>query len=137
MEMSANQPVTGALLVRTGSLELQGARHKGRAQSTYAQRLIAGVRKIQADLGPSGIAVLSSGIAVALCCTTWAVQLDVPFPLALMAGHCTVLASACLCVVLRVAQNPSVKSAPIASRQPNYAAWRLVSKLSVSDASRL
>ncbi|HLQ89738.1 MAG TPA: hypothetical protein VK148_06875 [Xanthobacteraceae bacterium] len=104
-------------------------------------------------IGPLGILVLLSGICIAVGGTLWAIELDVPYPVAVMAGYCTFIASACLCVALMVLRKTSTKVAqpvssaappatnsttPAAARgKPNYAAWKLVSKFSVSDASRL
>ena len=133
--MSINEPVTGALVA-----ELQANPHNGLVRSGFAQRLMAGIRRIQTSIGLSGIAALSFGVALAFCCTIWAIELGVPSPLAIMAGNCagcTAVASACLCVAFRLLANPAVKAAPAAKRRPDYAAWKLVSRLSVSDASRL
>ena len=134
--MPVSQPTTGALVSRAAALNIQT--NRGLAQYTSIQRLIAAARKIQSTIGLSGVAALSSGIAVALCCTVWAIQVDVPSPLAIMAGYCTLIVSACLCAALLLIRNAATKAnPPVAKRQPNYAAWKLVSKLSVSDASRL
>jgi hypothetical protein len=105
-------------------------------------------------IGPLGVLVLLSGICIAVGGTLWAIELEVPYPLAIMAGYCTFIASACLCAMLMMlrrkparVEQPARKTAIAttttsaqASRprgEPNYAAWKLVSKLSVSDASRL
>jgi len=61
----------------------------------------------------------------------------VPLPLAIMAGYCTVLVSACFCA-LRVTHDRSYTKIPTSkNRQPNYAAWRLIATLRISDAARL
>jgi hypothetical protein len=113
----------------------------------------AAVMESPSTIGPLGILVLLSGICIAVGGTLWAIELDVPYPVAVMAGYCTFIASACLCVALMVLRKTSTKVAqpvssaappatnstmPAAARgKPNYAAWKLVSKFSVSDASRL
>src|SRR4051794_37213528 len=112
-----------------------------------------GQSKIGHSIGPFGISILLSGICVAVGGTLWAVELDVPYPLAIMAGYCTFIVSASLCAVLMLLRktpakvdqpvssataNPTNAATPAAVRgKPNYAAWKLVSKFSVSDASRL
>jgi hypothetical protein len=64
----------------------------------------------------------------------------VPYPLAVMVGYCTAAGGACLGVTLINMRRraPTAKALPTGtSREPNYAAWRLVSKFRISDASRL
>src|SRR5262245_33723939 len=54
-----------------------------------------------------------------------------------MTGYCTALVSACFSV-LRAALDRSDRKIPTSeNRQPNYAAWRLIATLRVSDAARL
>ena len=108
---------------------------------------------IEHSIGALGVLVLLGGICIAVGGTLWAIELEVPYPLAIMAGYCTFIASACLCVALMVLRKTSTKvEQPVSSTgpdttnttttaaargKPNYAAWKLVSKFSVSDASRL
>jgi hypothetical protein len=103
-----------------------------------------------------GMVAVLSGICVGLGGALWAIELDVPYPLAIMAGYCAFIASACLCTALMMLNKPPAKieqfvsspAVPATSttatttttkprKLPNYAAWKLVSKYSVSDASRL
>ena len=105
-------------------------------------------------IGSLGVFVLLSGICIAVGGTLWAIELEVPYPLAIMAGYCTFIASACLCTTLMILRLKPAKVEQLARKaatattptsvpasrlrgEPNYAAWKLVSKLSVSDASRL
>lgn len=97
---------------------------------------------LRSRLGPSQIVPLCAALLFAIGCTLWAIQEGVSVPLALMGGYCTVVAGIILCVAqlaLTNINNPGVSAAPVAQtpRTPNYAAWKLVSKLNVSNASRL
>ena len=81
---------------------------------------------------------IACGVALAVYCTIWAIQEGVPHPLAIMVGYCTVASSACVGTALLAIQGLSAKKTSIGTKRgPNYAAWKAVSKLSVSDASRL
>jgi hypothetical protein len=136
--MPNNQPPASALIPQAAALETPTTSGQGVAQDAYIQRLKVAAARIQSTIGLSGVAALSTGAILALGCTMWAIQEGVPQPLAIMVGYCALVGSACLCTALLVIQNLAAKVNPIgAKRQPNYAAWKLVSKLSVSDASRL
>jgi len=104
-----------------------------------AERPPAAPSKRLSTIGALSILVLLAGLCVAFAGTLWAIELDVPYPLAIMWGYCTFLASACLCAVLMVLYKAPTQIEPVTAirGQPNYAAWKLVSKYSVSDASRL
>src|SRR3954454_14909356 len=104
-----------------------------------AERPPAAASKRLSTIGALSILVLLAGLCVAFAGTLWAIELDVPYPLAIMWGYCTFLASACLCAVLMVLYKAPTQIEPVSAirGQPNYAAWKLVSKYSVSDASRL
>ena len=81
---------------------------------------------------------MSTGVALAVFGTVWAIQEGVPQPLAIMVGYCALVGSVCLCTAQLVIQNRATKASPSGTkRAPNYAAWKLVSRLSISDASRL
>jgi hypothetical protein len=69
--------------------------------------LFIGLGKIQSAIGLSGLVILSTGLAVALFCTVWAIEARVPYPVAIMAGYCTLVGSACLCATFLVVQNLS------------------------------
>ena len=90
-------------------------------------------------IGPSQIIPLAGALLFAVGCTLWAIQEGVSVPLALMGGYCTIVAGIILCVAqLMLTQvNTGVAAAAQAPGKPNYAAWKLVSKLNVSNASRL
>jgi hypothetical protein len=104
----------------------------------HANRLPAVVRRFFALIGLSGSLVLLVGVAVALLCTVLAIQLAVPYPIALLAGYITVVASVCVCAALVAVRCSVAKTEPIVeSPEPNYEAWKLVGKLRVADASRL
>ncbi len=89
-------------------------------------------------IGIAGMAIVGSGVVIAIGGAVWAVLIDVPYPIAIMAGYCTLAGALCLAMALRIASIRERPAAP-ALKQPatNYAAWRLVNKFSVSDAARL
>ena len=102
------------------------------------QRVRAGFAKIESATALLGFAAVSVGGVLAIGCTAWAIHEGVPYPLAIMVGYCTVIGSACLCAALLTIQKGPAKASPVTTkREPNYAAWKLVSKLRISDASRL
>lgn len=105
----------------------------------YTRHLAAGVRRSCAIIGLSGSIVLLVGVVLAFFCTVCAIQLDVPYPMALLAGYITVAASACVCAALVAIRFSAPKTETVGKRnsEPNYAAWKLVGKLRVADASRL
>jgi hypothetical protein len=87
---------------------------------------------------PLHVISLGATVSFAVGCTLWAVHEGVSLPLALMGGYCTIIAGVALFVAQLVLTHLSAKdvSTP-ASRKPNYAAWKLVNTLNVSNASRL
>jgi hypothetical protein len=136
--MSISHPPVGPLDARATVLKAQAASSHGVVQSESLDRIGA---KILATVGWSGLAALSTGAALAVGCTAWAIEEGVSQPLAIMVGYCALAASGSLCAALAgirgVAAKPAPTDAKPRKRQPNYAAWNLVSKLSISDASRL
>lgn len=93
---------------------------------------------IRSATGLLVIVAVACGVALAVGCTIWAVDEGVPRSLAIMVGYCTVASSACLGTALLVVQSSAAKKSPVVTRRgPNYAAWKVVGNLSVSDASRL
>ncbi len=94
---------------------------------------------LRSRIGPSHIIPLAAALLFAIGCTLWAIQEGVSVPLALMGGYCTIVAGIILCVAqLMLTQvNTGTSVAAHAPRKPNYAAWKLVNKLNVSNASRL
>jgi len=108
------------------------------APRNSAPQLVLDVRAIGAALGSLGLLILCGGIALAVFCTAWAIQADVPYPVALAVGYCTVACTACLCAVLVPMLNAREAAPKTAEKpQPNYAAWNHVKTFRVSDASRL
>lgn len=104
----------------------------------YMRRARAGFARIESAIGPSGLAAVSSGVVLAIGCTAWAIREGVPPPLAIMVGYCTAVGAASLWAALSVTQRVAAKASSTgAKREPNYAAWKLVGRLSISDASRL
>ena len=136
--MAINQASTSELVALTPPLEARARLNSVPAQPGISQRLIVGAYRIQSSIGTVGTAALSSGIILALGCTLWAISLGVSQPLAIMVGYCAMVGSACLCTSIVLLRRSATKGSTIdATRWPNYAAWKLMSRLSVSDASRL
>jgi hypothetical protein len=87
---------------------------------------------------PLHIVSLGGTIVFSFVCTLWAVQEGVSLPLALMGGYCTMIAGIALFVAQLVLAHLTSKVAPAqTSRKPNYAAWKLVGTMNISNASRL
>lgn len=106
---------------------------------TNYDRLREFLLNVRSRVGPAQIVPLGGAVLFAVGCTLWAIQEGVSVPLALMGGYCTIVAGIILCVAQLTlthvnASGTAVTSAP---RKPNYAAWKLVNKLNVSNASRL
>ena len=103
--------------------------------STRAQR---GVRFAQADLRMITLATFVVGLVVAASGTIWAIELGVVYPIAIMAGYSTFVATVCLALIwskgpiFEAEQDPQAKASARVS-----GAWKHVSKLRVSDAARL
>jgi hypothetical protein len=136
--MSINQQPATARLPQILAPKSQPNASQSAAPHNSAQQLAADVRTLGAALGSLGLLILCGGIALAVFCAAWAIQADVPYPIALAVGYCTVACTACLCAVL-VPILSSREAAPkvIDKPQPNYAAWNHVKTFRVSDASRL
>ena len=136
--MSVSQQPVSRLFSQTAAMEAKAASDHGIARYTHVQRLIVAAGTIQSTMGLAGLVTLVVGVALAVFCTVWAIQDGVSAPLAIMVGYCALVGSAFLCTALLIIQNLAANAQPIgARRKPNYGAWRLVSKLSVSDASHL
>ena len=136
--MSINQQPATARLPQILASKSHPNAGQSAARQNYVQQLILDVRTIGSALGGLGLLVLAGGIALAAFCTAWAVQAEVPYPIALAVGYCTVACSACLCAALVPILNSAQTATKIAERtQPNYAAWNFVRTFRVSDASRL
>jgi len=87
---------------------------------------------------PLHLATLGVTFLFAIGCTGWAIYEGVSLPLALMGGYCTIIAGIALFVAQLVLTHLSAKEAPAqTTRKPNYAAWKLVNTLNVSNTSRL
>jgi hypothetical protein len=137
--MPSNQPPASATVSQIAPPEAQRASNRRFAEYAHLQRVRAGFARVESAIGLSGLAAVSSGVALAICCTALAIHQGVPYPLAVMVGYCTVVGSACLGAALfNVRTRAPAKAIPIGTnRDPNYAAWKLVSKFRISDASRL
>jgi hypothetical protein len=136
--MSINQPPASATVAQIAPPEAQKAPNRRSSEPT--QRVRVTFAKVEAAIGLSGLAVVSFGVALAVCGTALAIREGVPYPLAVMVGYCAAVGSACLGAALSNfrRRTPATKASAIDThRGPNYAAWKLVSKFRISDASRL
>src|SRR4051812_35623636 len=131
--MSVNQSPATALPASPPNLDTT----QDAAPSTSFDRLRESAARIHATIGAPGLAIFAIGAVLAVSCTIWAILEDVAAPLAIMAGFGVLVGSACLCASLLVIQTLAKMNPAGARRQPTYAAWKLVSKLSITDASRL
>jgi hypothetical protein len=71
-------------------------------------------RKFCTILGTTGLTTLVAGIIAAVACTLWAMHLDVPFQVALLAGYITLAATACICAALIAVRYSEPATAAIA-----------------------
>jgi hypothetical protein len=109
-------------------------------QSTGAalDNLRAVLHSLRNRVRPLHVVCLATTVLFAIGCTLWAIHEGVSIPLALMGGYCTVIAGIALFVAQLILAHVSAKDMPAqTSRKPNYAAWKLVNTLNVSNASRL
>jgi hypothetical protein len=98
-----------------------------------------GIAPSRLQLGSAGLAAAGTGVAIAIGGTIWAMLVDVPAPIAIMAGYCTLAGAVCATAALQMKPAPMPAEVPLVSSGPttHFEAWRLVKKFSVSDASRL
>lgn len=136
--MSTNQPPVSFAISRSASPETQATSPQHFADRKNIQRLKVGFANIRSAIGLPVLVAVACGVALAVGCTIWAIQEGVPHALAIMVGYCTVASSACVGTGLLAVQGAAAKKSSIVTKRgPNYAAWKVVSNLSVSDASRL
>jgi hypothetical protein len=130
--MANSRSSTTSTKVRAAVL---AAQPDGNAYDTLRTLLL----NVRSRIGPSQIIPLCGALLFAVGCTLWAIQEGVSVPLALMGGYCTIVAGIILCVA-QLSLTGLNAAAPVAAQpqgRPNYAAWKLVNKLNVSNASRL
>jgi hypothetical protein len=98
-----------------------------------------GIAPSRLQLGRAGLAAAGTGVVITIGGTIWAMLVEVPAPIAIMAGYCTSAAALCATAALRTKLAPTPSEAPVVASGPttHFEAWRLVKKFSVSDASRL
>jgi hypothetical protein len=137
--MSINQSPASATISPIAPPEAQKTSNRRSAESTHLQRVKVGFAGIVSAIGLSGLAAVSSGLVLAVCGTALAIHDGVPYPLAVMVGYCAAVGSACLgAALVNIRRRAPAQASPVGvSRDPSYAAWRLVSKFRISDASRL
>jgi hypothetical protein len=104
----------------------------------YLRRLMFDARKLKASVGLSGFLVLTAGMTLAVTCTVWGILAGVAQPIAFAAGYCMLVCSACLCAAMALVLNTPERTARTAEGpEPAYAAWKVMKRLRISDASRL
>jgi hypothetical protein len=88
--------------------------------------------------GTLALVAAATGTVLSVGGAIWAVQMGVPYPLAIMAGFCTLAGGVCLAAATVFLMTPDHIPAPIIVKStPNYTAWKLMKAFSVSNASRL
>jgi hypothetical protein len=137
--MSINQSPASATVSQIAPPEPQKASNRRSAGSSPAQGVRAGFARVEAAIGLSGLAAVASGVVVAIGGAALAIHEGVPYPLAVMIGYCTAAGGACLGAALfNIRRRAPARTSPAGTnREPSYAAWRIVSKFRISDASRL
>lgn len=99
---------------------------------------LEGLRPILARIGPFGLGAATVGTIISVSGAIWAVRLGVTYPIAIMAGYCTLAASVCLAFVPSMLSRYETKShQPVATTPSVSEAWKHVNTFSVSDAARL
>ncbi len=97
--------------------------------------------RLRAHIGRPGIAFACGGLLLTVGCGVWAVAEGIAVPMVIMAGYGALIATAALVAIMQVgkaadpAANGSVATAT--PQIPNYAPWKIVSKLNIANASRL
>jgi hypothetical protein len=136
--MSINEPVDGALLPDFSGSEGALAPRLTSARRKQEQQLPGILQAIDAGLGPSGRTALVCCVALALGCAVWAAASGIAYAVSAAIGYCTLAAGVCLYVALVVMSKQAIPAGPATPQvSTSMAAWRLVSRLRVSDASRL
>jgi hypothetical protein len=134
----SNQSVPCDLNPNAATAVVTAKPRQWRSRVAFIRDALDGTRRIRSTIGMVGLAVIVTGIALSVGGTIWAVQLGVPYPIVIMAGYCTLVGSACLATALLIFMPFSQRATPIDVRpSSNFAAWKLVRRFSVSDASRL
>jgi hypothetical protein len=85
----------------------------------------------------SSKAVISIGVASAVSLVIWSVFVDVAYPIAVVTGLCAFAATVCVHAALLVIRSATVSSTSNAVNSVPSAAWQIVDRFRVSDASRL
>ncbi len=90
-----------------------------------------------------GLGAIALGLAVSVSGAVWAILVGVAYPVAIMVGYSTLVATICLVLVLSKLSkaadtNPNNQNGEEISAPPAVSeAWKYVSKYRVSDAARL
>lgn len=137
--MPTNQPPVSVAISQGASPQTQATPRRRPADDSHIRRVKIAFGRLRSAVGLPALVAASGGVALAVFCTLWAIKAGVPLPLAIMVGYCTVASSAGVCMAPLVIRSLAAKktAAVAPKRGPNYAAWEVVSNLSVSDASRL
>ena len=108
------------------------------AGMTFLRDAFDDAGKIRSTTSMLAFALIATSLAASVGGALWAIQLGVSYPIAIMAGYCTLAVSACPLAALWIVKALGQSATPnVVTSSPNYAAWKLVKKFSVSDASRL
>jgi hypothetical protein len=104
----------------------------------HVDKAIARLWHLQATLGAWGALSVAFGIVLSAGGAWFALQEGMSPALAMMAAYCTLVASIALAAALKVLRSGThAETRTPMPPQPNFAAWKLVSVMNISDASRL
>jgi len=101
--------------------------------------------RLRSAIGMRGIALACGGVLLTVVCAAWAVAEGAAVPMVILAGYGALIATVALVALIHVlihllnAADTAVSDTTAASvsQLPNYAAWKIVSKLNIANASRL
>ncbi len=115
------------------------SRQPGRSIARRAGTVLAKLADLRLLFGPFEALVTGLGIVLTVCGSLWAVQENVALPVVLMVAYCMVLTTVALAIALSVLRNAGTKDVAAKPAAPgvNLQAWKLLSTLNVSNASRL
>jgi hypothetical protein len=109
------------------------------AEQSILIRIPERLRFIRARIRPVTVGAFVLGTTVSVLGAAWAIWLGVAYPIAIMAGYCTLVATICAAFLLSMLPKHETKREErLVSTRPSVSeAWKHVNTFSVSDAARL
>jgi chemotaxis protein histidine kinase CheA len=117
-----DQLTARAIAAQAAAAQAAGTSEHTMAGGADEKQTTTGGRSIFAILGVSGAATLLVGLVLAVACTLWALQLEVPYQVAFLAGYITFAASVCISAALVAIRNWGPGTEPKAEPKPEAAA---------------